>query len=182
MKNCKTCSKEFQSKDLRKQFCSHKCKWTFDNKKARKKLADKKIAIKIANLPGEIWNDIEGFEKLYQISNFGRVKGINYTKSTNRGAIKFNFLFPERILEGSITRYGYRKFILSKDGKQTSHFLHRLIAKAFIPNPEKLYTVNHKDGNKLNNDIENLEWLSLGDNTRHAWKEGLTKTYDRHSG
>ena len=68
-----------------------------------------------------------------------------------------------------------------KDNKQYTFILSRLIAKAFIPNPQHLATVNHKDGNPLNNRVENLEWLSNEDNIRHAYKTGLQKSGHRRN-
>ena len=109
----------------------------------------------------EIWKDIEGYEGLYQVSNLGRVKSLNY-HSTG----KENYLTPH------IVGRGYLRVGLSKNNKKTRFLVHRLVACAFIPNPNHLQEVNHKDENKLNNsvwvnedgsvDIEksNLEWCN----------------------
>lgn len=72
-----------------------------------------------------------------------------------------------KVLEGSIGEHGYKYYRLSKDGKKKMFYAHRLVAEAFIPNIDNLPVVNHKDGNKLNNSIENLEWVDYSDNIKH---------------
>jgi len=95
----------------------------------------------------EIWKDIEDYEGLYKISNLGRVKTLG------RQRVK------EGIKKTEICK-GYERLILSKNKKQKHYFIHRLVAKAFIPNPNNLKIINHKDENKLNNNVENLEWCT----------------------
>lgn len=73
-------------------------------------------------------------------------------------------------------RTGYVQCFLTKDGRLVSRYLHRLVAEAFIPNPECLPQVNHKDGNKENNCVDNLEWVTGSENMQHAYKTGLSKT------
>ena len=90
----------------------------------------------------ELWKDIEGYEGLYQVSNLGRV----YSKKTNR------FLTMKK------GNHGYERVALFKDGKQKFYLKHRLVAQAFIPNPDNLPEVNHKDEDKSNNCVSNLEW------------------------
>ena len=77
----------------------------------------------------------------------------------------------KQVLKGSIGEHGYRYYRLSKDNKKKMFYGHRLVAEAFLDNPNDLPVVNHKDGNKLNNNIDNLEWVSYSDNTK-AWHEG----------
>lgn len=115
----------------------------------------------------EILKDIEDFEGLYKVSNLGRIYSIRNNKFLKATP---NSLHTNRL---------YIK--LYKDKKQYTFILARLVAKAFIPNPQHLTTVNHKDGNPLNNRIENLEWLSNADNIRHAYKTGLQKSGHRRS-
>lgn len=74
-------------------------------------------------------------------------------------------------LKGTVSEHGYRYYRLSKNSKKKMFYSHRLVAEAFIDNPQNLPVVNHKDGNKLNNTVENLEWVSYSDNTK-AWHEG----------
>ena len=77
----------------------------------------------------------------------------------------------KQVLKGSIGEHGYRYYRLSKDNKKKMFYGHRLVAEAFLDNPNDLPVVNHKDGNKLNNNVDNLEWVSYSDNTK-AWHEG----------
>lgn len=73
-----------------------------------------------------------------------------------------------KILQGKLTKCGYRMIVLNVNGKKIYPNLHRLIAKAFIPNPNKFLEINHKDGNKDNNKVENLEWISRSNNHKHC--------------
>ena len=102
----------------------------------------------------EIWRDIEGYEGLYQISNKGRVK------SLHKGS--------ERILRPVIDRYGYMFVFLYNDNARKYFKIHRLVAQAFISNPENKPQVNHKDENKKNNCIENLEWATAKENSNYG--------------
>lgn len=92
----------------------------------------------------EIFKDIEGFEGVYQISNLGTVKNIKRNK----------------IKKNEIDIDGYVRVGLSKNGKQNHYKIHRLVAQAFLPNPKNLPQVNHKDENKTNNNVTNLEWCT----------------------
>ena len=82
-----------------------------------------------------------------------------------------------KILVGKVCSSGYRMVVLTINGKKQYHNVHRLIAKAFIPNPDGLREVNHKDGNKLNNAVSNLEWVSTRENQIHARNNGLETKY-----
>ena len=90
----------------------------------------------------EVWKDVAGYEGYYQVSNLGKVRNV-----------KFN-----RELKACFDTYGYLLVVLSKGGKHRTRTVHRLVAETFIPNEEDLPTVNHKDENKQNNCVENLEW------------------------
>lgn len=105
----------------------------------------------------EIWKDIDGYEGLYQVSNLGRVKNINY-----RGTKK------ERLLKSRKSRDGYLQLCLCKDGFIKMFYVHRLVAETFIYNPQNLPCVNHKDENKQNNCLENLEWMTIKDNVTYS--------------
>jgi len=110
----------------------------------------------------EIWKDIVGYEGMYQVSNLGRVKSLNYNRTGK-----------ENILSTSKNK-GYFNVVLSKKGfKPFTVRTHRLVAEAFIPNPQNKPQVNHIDGNKLNNNIENLEWNTASENQQHAYDTGL---------
>lgn len=73
----------------------------------------------------------------------------------------------KKILAGSIGENGYKYYRLSKDGKKKMYYAHRLVAETYLDNPQNLPVVNHKDGDKLNNNVENLEWVSYSENTAH---------------
>lgn len=106
----------------------------------------------------EEWRDIKGYEGLYQVSNYGRVKSLNY-----------NHTGEERILKpGKVGKTVYYKVILCKDGKTYNKWVHRLVAQAFIPNPDNLPEVNHKDENGLNNRVDNLEWCTRTYNNNYG--------------
>lgn len=117
----------------------------------------------------EIWKDIPGYEGLYQVSNLGRVKSLERYKDNNGGLVKM----PEKIMQGGI-RNGYVLVSLTKDGKRKSFSAHRLVAQAFIQNPEDKPTVNHINGNKRDNRVDNLEWNTDLENIRHAFATGLS--------
>ena len=86
-----------------------------------------------------------------------------------------------RPMQGHIDRCGYKEVLLSENGRTNNARVHRLIAETFIPNPDNLRDVNHKDGNKLNNDISNLEWVSHSENVKHSYNNGLqNKVRNKH--
>lgn len=119
----------------------------------------------------EIWKDIEGYEGIYKISNLGNVKSLERTLWNGHTY----YTYKERLLKKSINHNGYYTVRLSKDGKGVNYLLHRLLAIAFIPNPDNLPIINHKDGNKLNINLDNLEWSTYKDNNEHAIETGLNK-------
>lgn len=102
----------------------------------------------------EIWRDIDGYKGLYQISNKGRVKSLKWGK--------------ERILKPVINNSGYYCINLYNDSVIKRFLLHRLVAQAFIPNPHNLPEVNHKDENKKNNCVENIEWCDRRYNNNYG--------------
>lgn len=114
----------------------------------------------------EIWKDIAGFEGLYQVSSYGNVKSLARQAGTA--------FLKEKLLRKKMTQDGYEFVCLSKDMKQSTFRVHRLVATAFV-NGDSGLTVNHKDGNKLNNHVENLEWCDRSEQLKHAYKMGLRK-------
>jgi len=119
----------------------------------------------------EIWKDIPGYKGIYQVSNFGRVKSLKRKLWNGSGY----FYCKERILKSSETKKGYVYYYLrNKRKKRKSEFSHRLVMYAFVgKNTSKKIVVNHIDGNKRNNCIDNLEYITYKQNNRHAWDIGL---------
>lgn len=111
----------------------------------------------------EVWVDVTGYEGLYQVSNLGRVKSFGATS-------RQGWQLKERILKQTVEPKGYAKVGIRKDGKLKTVRVHRLVAEAFIPNPYEFPEVNHKDENKANNRVENLEWCSSKYNCRYGTK------------
>lgn len=116
----------------------------------------------------EQWKPIENTGGRYEVSNTGKIRSMNYK---NTGTI--------RELKPGADPKGYLKTMVLIDGKYKTVKIHRLVASAFIPNPEGKPQVNHKDGNKNNNSVGNLEWVSNMDNAHHAINNGLfSNSYD----
>lgn len=114
----------------------------------------------------EEWKPIEWYEGLYEISNkWIIISLVNWRRKINR----------VKILKPSITTTWYYFVNLYKHWIVRSKMIHRLVALTFIPNPENKPQVNHKDWNKLNNSLENLEWVTSSENVQHAWNTGLRK-------
>lgn len=111
-----------------------------------------------------MWEDVIGFEGLYQVSDQGEIRSIKRTKQNNRGFQEVN----ERIRVLTPDRYGYLKVCLSKDGKHYVKSVHRLVAEAFIPNPNNLPEINHKNEDKQDNRVENLEWCTQAYNMSYG--------------
>jgi hypothetical protein len=120
-----------------------------------------------------ISKDIEGFEGLDQIREDGVVISLErwVDRLSPHGLVK-QFV-PQLERKSSLHGTGYLTVRLAKEGKVTTHRVHRLVAKAFIENPEDKEYVNHKDGDKTNNNLYNLEWVTAGENTVHAIINGL---------
>lgn len=115
----------------------------------------------------EIWKNIEGFEGYYQVSNLGRVKSLKRTYySGSHNSLK---TIDERILSPYRKSSHYFSVKLRIDGICKTHFIHRLVAKTFIPNPENKPEVNHINGDKTDNRVANLEWVTRSQNIRHAF-------------
>lgn len=117
----------------------------------------------------EVFKDVKGFEGLYQVSNLGRIRSLKRT--VNKG--KCHRTWDEHFLRYGVDSKGYFRTALSKDGHSQTVKVHRLVAEAFLPNPQNLPQVNHKDGNKQNNSVENLEWCDAPYNMQHAVSNGL---------
>ncbi len=130
----------------------------------------------------EIWKDVRGYEGSYQVSNFGRVKSLGRYKENHS---KLQYIperiktLHERIDKGKQT--GYLVTILYKNNNGKNCYVHRLVAEAFVPNPENKQTVNHINGDKHDNRAENLEWNTYQENNIHAYKTGLNDEKHRRN-
>lgn len=115
-------------------------------------------------LENEIWKDVKGFEGLYMVSNYGRIKSIDHYVKCNSG----RRLVRGKILKPCDRGNGYPFVTMGKGGKQYNVSIHRAVALAFIPNPDNLPEVNHKDTNPSNFDVNNLEWCDRTYNNNYA--------------
>lgn len=117
----------------------------------------------------EIWKPIKDYEDLYEVSNLGRIKGL-------RRLVDDRYEVQEIIRKPYYSKStGYYSISLWKNGFIRTHFIHRLVAETFIENPDNLPTVNHKNGRKLDNRANNLEWITYKGNNNHAIESGLRK-------
>lgn len=131
----------------------------------------------------EIWKEIKGYEGYYQVSNKGQIRSVQrvITLITRDGKDRPS-VFKGKILkqtDETKNRHNWlpRKFVqLSKDGIRKRYYVHRLVAETFIPNPQSLPEVNHKDGDPFNNNSYNLEWVTKKENINHAFENKLIKT------
>ena len=115
------------------------------------------------DIMNEIWRDVPGYEGLYQVSNYGGVRSMNYNKK----------LGNIRELKQKLRDNGYLEVHLSKDSKRKYFLVHRLVAEAFLENPDNKPQVNHIDGDKSNNYVSNLEYTTNGENQKHAYSTRL---------
>jgi hypothetical protein len=111
---------------------------------------------------GELWRPIKDYENNYEVSNTGKIRNIKNKK--------------QAILKPRIGNHGYYYINLSKNGVVKSKTIHRIVGVAFLCNKDEKKTINHKDGNKLNNNKNNLEWATYLENNRHAVTTGLMPT------
>lgn len=173
-KLCRKCNTE---KDKRTEFYGSsadckKCMSDFKKEHRRLNPIDTKL---IEPFDGEMWLPMQGWEKLYRISSFGRLTSL--CKSTRKVACPRRL---EKELKPHLNSHtGYYAYVFSDWGrgeKDKRIVIHRLVALHFIPNPLNLAEVNHKDGNKINNRVDNLEWVSREQNIQHGFRTGLIKT------
>ena len=116
----------------------------------------------------EIWKDIKGYEGMYQVSNFGRVKSMNYRNTGKEENLK------------SFYACGYLRVGLWKNEKSKWFYVHRLVAEAFLPNPDNLPEINHKSENKTQNNVDNLEWCNRKYNCNYGTR--IERSAEKHKG
>lgn len=124
----------------------------------------------------EFWQDVTGYEGLYQVSNLGRVYSLERKKTRQRGSIVEVMTFKPFMKKQQTKTDGYLTTGLTdQTGKKKTVSVHRLVALMFIENPENKPEVNHKNGNKTDNKVNNLEWNTPTENSQHAYDTGLKK-------
>ena len=125
----------------------------------------------------EHWLPVVGYETLYEVSSYGRVRSLTHVVTTNRvvkGKVQtFSWTSPGKLLKYGKRSDGYPDVPLTKQGVSENICVHRLVAEAFLPNPSNLKCINHKDGDKKNNHVENLEWCTFQSNVLHAVSHGF---------
>ncbi|CEI81277.1 NUMOD4 motif [Oceanobacillus oncorhynchi] len=124
----------------------------------------------------EVWKNVVGYEGIYEVSSLGKVrthaKNTGYLDRRSTKSRKQRIIKPQKSLAAN-QKCLRANVELYKEGSRKRVRVHRLVAEAFIPNPEKLPQVNHKDGNPLNNHVENLEWCTHKENVNHGFDNGL---------
>ena len=120
----------------------------------------------------EIWKDIKNYKGLYQVSNLGRVKNVKRIVKISKNKEKYKEV-PEHILKPYINKSGYAYVTLANNGNSKNVRVHRLVAETFIPNTYDKSQVNHINGIKTDNRVENLEWVTCQENIKKAWDTGL---------
>ena len=118
----------------------------------------------------ENWKEIDGYDGHYLISNTGVVKRLSYKTSRSDGTSR---VLKEKTLKGKGNKRAHKRVSLWKNGKSEDHYVHRLVANAFIPKVRDKNYINHKDGNPRNNSIDNLEWCTIAENNLPARRTGL---------
>ena len=113
----------------------------------------------------EIWKDVKGYEGYYEVSNIGNVRSVDRMVKHSKGGLR---IYKGKTLVPCLSVDGYRLVHLSKLNVSEMKRVNRLVAEAFIPNPDSLPQVNHLDENKLNNRVDNLEWTTHKENTRYS--------------
>lgn len=118
----------------------------------------------------EIWKPIHNYEGCYEASNKGRIRSVERLVKCKNGTRTS----PSTILKPSLGEWGYEQVTLRKNGEKETVRINRIIAQTFIPNPNKLPQVNHIDGNKINNCVENLEWCDASHNMKHCFNNHMS--------
>ena len=130
-------------------------------------------------MENEIWKDVEEFENLYEISNFGRLRNKPRKVNSVLGNKGFRII-ASKIKPAQDNGRGYKQFYVQINRKRILQYAHRLVAKYFLSNIDNLPEVNHIDGDKSNNHVSNLEWVTLQENRNHAVNSGLIPNGEKH--
>lgn len=117
----------------------------------------------------EIWKDIPNYEGSYQVSNYGRIKSLPRKRIRK----------TEKVLKSFTNNSGYEIIRLYQNGLERKYLIHRLVAEVFVTNVNNLPQVNHIDGNKHNNNVNNLEWCTASQNMKHSYANGLNKITEK---
>jgi hypothetical protein len=131
----------------------------------------------------EIWKKIVGYEQSYEISNKGNIRSVTrLVERSSPTGVKTFYTYNSKPLYAALTKKGYLRVGLYKNSIKNNHQIHRLVAINFIDNPENKEQVNHINGIKTDNSMENLEWVSNYENFRHSVKMGLQVNSHKNGG
>ena len=114
----------------------------------------------------EVWKPVDGYEELYEVSNLGRIRRLKFVNMYG-SQDKIIILKPQK------RKNGYIQIIFRDKERSSERLLHRVVAMAFLPKVDGKEFINHKDGNKANNRVDNLEWCTRSENMKHAYRSGL---------
>lgn len=126
----------------------------------------------------EEWRDVVGFEGLYQVSSLGKVKSLSRSIYNGKGF----YLSKDKILKPNVLAKGYLQVDLKRKRKRHALQVHRIVAMTFIPNPNGYPQINHINGDKQDNRVDNLEWCNNSQNQIHAWRTGLQRKHNTWGG
>ena len=140
------------------------------NKKCKERKRGLDMKDNAINISEEIWKPIPNYDGYYEASNIGRIRSVARIGKRGKGL----GIYPSVILKPSLGEWGYEQVSLRKEGKKRTMRVNRLVAQTFIPNPDNLPQVNHIDGVKTNNRVDNLEWCNSSQNMIHCFSNGLS--------
>ena len=124
----------------------------------------------------EQWKEVVGFNGFYEVSSLGRVRSLDRKVfRLGRFGQDSHNVYKGKLIPVWQTSNGYYRITLNREGKKSNHLVHRLVANAFLENPKSKETVNHKNGIKADNRLENLEWATRSEQIIHAWETGLNR-------
>lgn len=166
---CLYCNNSFIKTVHNRKYCSEDC--AIKDSRKRRGLRIKGESNVIEDLVNEKWFPVKGYDGKYLVSNLGRIKSSDFLINTGIRNSKKITRYGRLITSKNLPN-GYLFVMLYKDNKSKMHLIHRMVAEAFISNPEEHPVVNHIDFNKSNNNVCNLEWCTYKQNTHHALDGG----------